>query len=200
MGRWAVMYGRRERVNPDPAGDMSNFEALSDFLRRRALVPAGGWCAGLTPAAKTMWCDWFFDVTARKIPDQIVGVRSRAPTMARKAALLYAWDWGQPCDGQPWMMDVAELEYGIRFAELHVASVLALSEVIADHPDARLRRSVIHAVEGQGGVATIGQILRTLKMRRKPVAESLDALVEEGRLRRLNVGSGYVYESQVASG
>ncbi len=200
MGRWGVMYGRRERVDPDPAGDMTNFEALAEFLRGRALVPSGGWCAGLTPAAKAMWSDWFFNVSARKIPDQIVGVRSRAPTMARKAALLYAWDWGKPCAGQPWLMDTEELEYGIRFAELHVQSVLALSEVIADHPDARLRRSVIDAVEGEGGVATIGQILRTLKMRRKPVAESLDALVEEGRLRRLNVGSGYVYESQEAVG
>ncbi len=198
MGRWAVMYGRRERVDPDPAGDMTQFEALSEFLRNRALVPAGGWCAGLTPRAKKLWSDWFFDIADRKIPDQIVGVRSRAPTMARKAALLYAWDWGKPCDGQPWLMDTAELDYGIRFAELHVRSILDLSEVIADHPDARLRRSVIEAVEGEGGVATIGQILRTLKMRRKPVAESLDALVEEGRLRRLNVGSGYVYESQVA--
>ena len=200
MGRWAVMYGRRERVDPDPAGDMSQFEALSEFLRNRALVPSGGWCAGLTPNAKKLWSDWFFDIADRKIPDQIVGVRSRAPTMARKAALLYAWDWGKACDGQPWLMDTPELEYGIRFAELHVRSILDLSEVIADHPDARLRRSVIEAVEGEGGVATMGQILRTLKMRRKPVAESLDALVEEGRLRRLNVGSGYVYESQATVG
>jgi hypothetical protein len=146
-----------------------------------------------------MWSEWFFDVTDRPLPDQIVGVRSRAPTMARKAALLYAWDWGKPISGEPWLMDTPELDYGIRFAELHVKSVLGLSEVIADHPDARLRRSVIEAVELKGGVASIGQILGTLKMRRKPVAESLDALVEEGRLRRINVGSGYVYESQVSA-
>ncbi len=199
MGRWCVMYGRRERVDPDPAGDMTNFEALAEFLRSRALVPSGGWCAGLTPNAKKLWSDWFFDITDRQLPDQIVGVRSRAPTMARKAALLYAWDWGKPVSGQPWLMDTPELDYGIRFAELHIKSVLGLSEVIADHPDARLRRSVIEAVELKGGVASIGQILGTLKMRRKPVAESLDALVEEGRLRRINVGSGYVYESQVFS-
>lgn len=197
MGRWCVMYGRRERIDPDPAGDMTAFESLGEFLRTRALVPSGGWCAGLTPAAKKLWSEWFFDITERQLPDQIVGVRSRAPTMARKAALLYAWDWGHPCSGQPWYMDVPELEYGIKFAELHVKSVLGLSEVIADHPDARLRRSVIEAVDLKGGVATIGQILGVLKMRRKPVAESLDALCEEGRLRRINVGSGYVYESQV---
>ena len=199
MGRWCVMYGRRERVDPDPAGDMTAFGDLAEFLRSRAIVPSGGWCAGLTPAAKKMWSEWFFDVTDRPLPDQIVGVRSRAPTMARKAALLYAWDWGKPIGGDPWLMDTPELDYGIRFAELHVKSVLGLSEVIADHPDARLRRSVIEAVELKGGVASIGQILGTLKMRRKPVAESLDALVEEGRLRRINVGSGYVYESQVFS-
>ncbi len=200
MGRWAVMFGRSERIDPDPVGDMSNFDSLATFLRERALVPNGGWCEGLTPNAKKLWRDWYFDMTDRKIPEQIVGVKSRAPTMARKAALLYAWDWGIPLSGEPWQMDEDELDYGIRFAELHIKSILGLSEVIADHPDARMRRKVIEAVSSCGGVATLGQILQRLKMRRKPVSESLDALVEEGKLRRLNVGTGYVYEMQGYAG
>ncbi len=194
MGRWAVMYGRRERIDPDPSGDDTDVERLAEFLRIRATTPSAGWCAGLTPNAKKYWADWFHDVTKRKIPDQVVGVRSRAPTMARKAALLYAWDWGKPCSGENWLMDTPELDYGIRFAELHIKSILALSQVIAEHPDARLRRSVLEAIEYHGDVASIGQILGTLKMRRKPVAESLDALVEEGCVRRINAGAGFVYE------
>ena len=197
MGRWSVMYGRRERVDPDPSGDDRQVPALAEFLRSRAVVPAGGWCSGLTPAAKSMWSDWFHDVTKRRLPNQIVGIRSRAPTMARKAALLYAWDWGKPVSGEPWEMDVTELDYGIRFAELHIKSVIGVSHVIADHPDARLRRSVLEAIDHRGGVASMGQILGTLKMRRKPVAESLDSLVEEGRVRRISSGAGYVYECQV---
>ena len=65
--------------------------------------------------------------TAR-LPSQITGVRSRAPTMARKAALLYAWDWGKPASGQPWQMDVEELYYGIQFAELHIQSVSSVEQ------------------------------------------------------------------------
>lgn len=199
MGRWAVLYGQRERIDPDPAGDMTSFDILSDRLRAYATVPSGGWCSGLTPEARKVWNDWYHDVVSRPMPDQIVGIRSRAPTMARKAALLYAWDWGKPADGQPWKMDVPELDYGIRFSELHLKSVVSVSEMIADHPDARLRRSVLEAIDNRGGVASMGQILGRLKMKRRPVLESLDALVEEGRLRRVNCGDGFVYESQVFS-
>jgi Fe2+ or Zn2+ uptake regulation protein len=82
---------------------------------------------------------------------------------------------------------------------LHLSSVVSVSEMIADHPDARLRRSVLEAIDNRGGVASMGQILGRLKMKRRPVLESLDALVEEGRLRRVNCGDGFVYESQVFS-
>tara|TARA_R110000851_G_scaffold285703_1_gene439445 strand:+ start:47 stop:406 length:360 start_codon:yes stop_codon:yes gene_type:complete len=113
--------------------------------------------------------------------------------MARKAALLYAWDWGKPASGQPWQMDVEELYYGIQFAELHIQSVSALSSRIAEHPDARLRRSVLEAIEVNGGRANMGAILRVLRMRRKPVAEALDGLVEEQSVRRVSNDGEYVY-------
>jgi len=193
MGRWCVMFGRRERTNPDPAGDRSDFNRLAEELRRRATISNAGWCAGLTPAAKKIWHDWFIEVSNRKLPSQITGVRSRAPTMARKAALLYAWDWGKPASGEPWQMDVEELHYGIQFAELHIQSVSALSSRIAEHPDARLRRSVLEAIEVNGNRAGMGAILRVLRMRRKPVAEALDGLVEEQTVRRVSTDGEYVY-------
>ena len=40
MGRWAVLYGRRERTDPDPSGDDSDAERLAEFLRTRATVPS----------------------------------------------------------------------------------------------------------------------------------------------------------------
>ena len=198
MGRWCVMFGRRERTNPDPAGDRSDFNRLAGELRRLATISNGGWCTGLTPAAKRMWHDWFMDISNRRLPSQITGVRSRAPTMARKAALLYAWDWGKPASGNGWQMDVEELHYGIQFAELHIRSVTALSGRIAEHPDARLRRSVLEAIEVNGNKATMGQILRVLRMRRKPVAEALDGLVEEQEVRRVSMNGEYVYVAREA--
>jgi len=199
MGRWCVMYGRRERTNADPAGDRSDFNRLAGELRRMATVSNAGWCTGLTPAAKKLWHDWFHEISNRHLPSQIMGVRSRAPTMARKAALLYAWDWGKPASGAPWQMDTPELHYGIQFAELHIKSVIGLSGRIAEHPDARLRRSVLEAIEVHKNRATLGQILRVLRMRRRPVAEALDALVEEKVVRRVPIDGEYVYVAQEAS-
>lgn len=193
MGRWCVMFGCRERTNPDPAGDRSDFSRLAGELRRMATITNAGWCTGLTPNAKKLWHDWFMEISNRRLPSQITGVRSRAPTMARKAALLYAWDWGKPASGQGWQMDVQELHYGIQFAELHIKSVTALSSRIAEHPDARLRRSVLEAIEVNGNKATMGQMLRVLRMRRKPVAEALDGLVEEQAVRRVSIDGEYVY-------
>ena len=141
-----------------------------------------------------MWADWFHEVSARKLPDTIVGVRSRAPTMARKAALVYAWDWGKPFSGQPWPMDEAELYYGIQFAELHIKSIVGVSDMIADHPDARARRSVLEAIATLGGSCTLGGLIARLKWKRKPLTESLDALMEEKRVLRTMGTEGFVYE------
>jgi hypothetical protein len=200
MGRWCVMFGQRERTNPDPAGDLSDFTRLAEEIRSRSLISNAGWCRGLTPAARQLWHDWFVDVSDRRLPSQIMGVRSRAPTMARKAALLYAWDWGKPASGDPWLMDVPELDYGIRFAELHINSVVALSDRIAEHPDARMRRSVLNAIAVNGGTASLGQILRVMRMKPRPVSETLDGLVREKSVRRHSVGGEFFYALPEVSG
>ena len=193
MGRWTVLYGKRERNDPDPTGDNTHFQWLSDELRKRATTPSAGWCMGLDPQAKAVWNSWYNDVTNRELPENIVGIRSRAPSMARKIALVYGWDYGPAAAGQPWHMDLTVLEPAIALAELHIKSLVHLSEVIAEHPDARLRRSVMMAIMRFGGVATLGEILGVLKMRKRPVTEMLDALMEEGRVTRQKTTLGVVY-------
>ena len=199
MGRWGVLYGMRERVDPDPAGDDTDLPRLADNLRQRAQLPTAGFCSGLTPAAKSLWANWFHEVSNRRLPDTIVGIRARAPTMARKAALVYAWDWGKPFSGTPWQMDEQELHYGIQFAELHIKSIVGVSEMIADHADARARRSVIEAILALGGRVTLGQLIARLKWKRKPLAETLDALMEEKRVLRTMQTEGFVYELSTPS-
>jgi hypothetical protein len=194
MGRWMVLYGKRERVDPDPTGDNTHFQWLVDELRRRATMPSAGWCTGLDAAGAAYWKDWFTEVTNRKLPDNIVGIRSRAPSMARKMALVYGWDFGAAQHGKPWQMGLDVLEPAIALAELHITSLIHLSEVIAEHPDARLRRSVMMAIQQFKGVATLGEILSVLKMRKRPVVEMLDALMEEGRVTRQKTTMGIVYQ------
>ena len=140
-----------------------------------------------------MWRDWFNDVTNRQLPSNIVGIRSRAPTIARKVALLYGWDYGPAMAGQPWQMDLDILEPAIAFAELHVASLVDLAEVIADHPDARLRRTIIEDIKRRGNEATLGDLLLDTKMKKRPIAEMLDAMVESGTVLKLNTPIGVVY-------
>jgi hypothetical protein len=193
MGRWLVLYGRRERDDPDPIGDRTDFDWLAEQLRARATATSAGWCCGLTEPAKKVWSDWYSEVTNRTLPNNIVGIRSRAPTMARKIALIYGWDFGQARQSDPWEMGLDVLEPAIALTELHIKSLVHLSEVIAEHADARLRRSVMQAILVNKGVATLGDILRVLKMRKRPVVESLDALMEEGRVTRDKTSVGYVY-------
>ena len=193
MGRWAVMFGRRERVDPDPSGDRTMFDFLVNELQRRAEIESAGWCAGLDEQAKEMWCKWYMALDRRAIPNNIVGVKSRAPTIARKVAMLYAWDFSPRSDDRPFYITTRELIPAIKFAELHIKSVIGLSKKIADHPDARLRRSVLAAMETYGRTASLGQILGMLKMRKRPVVEILDALSEEGLVQRTPTINGYSY-------
>lgn len=192
MGRWLVFYGRRERDDPDPVGDRTDFTFLTDLLRARTGQPTGGWCVGLTSAAAQIWRDWYVDMTNRKLPDNIIGIRARAPAMARKIALVYGWDFGPAPYSQPWHMDVDILEPAIALAELHVKSLIDLSEVIAEHPDARLRRAILSAIHSKGDVATLGDLIGVLKMRKRPLTEMLEALQEEGRILRQDSSTGKV--------
>lgn len=193
MGRWLVLYGKRQRTDPDPVGDKSDFGWLSEELKMRATTPTAGWCTGLDDQAKILWNDWFRDVTDRHLPDNIIGIRARAPAMARKIALVYGWDFGPALAGHPWQMGVDVLEPAIRLTELHIKSLVHLSDVIAEHPDARLRRDIIQALQNLRGVATLGEIIGILKLKKRPLMEMLDSLMEEGRVTRKQTSEGVVF-------
>ncbi len=198
MGRWAVMYGRRERIDPFPSGDDTHTPHLIREIERMVETTEAGWCNGLDPEAKKLWSNWYHDLYKRRMPSMVIGLRSRAPTIALKTALLYGWDFGPARLNRRWFISRDELVPAIKFAELHIKSLIALSEKIADHPDARLRRQVLLALEEYRGEATLGQILTKLKMRKRPVQESLDALLEEGKVLKTAIprSTGYAYVLQ----
>lgn len=197
MGRWIVFYGMRERTNPDPVGDKTKVPWLAKTLKAFAGTKKAGWCQGLDSGAKVLWNEWYRDVMTRNLPSNIIGIRARAPTLARKVCLCYGWDFGPARQGKPWRIDVLTLELAIQLVELHIKSLTDLSYVIADHPDARLRRSVLMAIESKGGLASLGEILGVMKMRKRPILEMLDSLKEEGRVRKVQVSAegGFLYES-----
>jgi hypothetical protein len=196
FGRWFVLYGVRERIDPNPIGDRSDFQWLVDQIRLRATTPDAGWCDGLEPAAENLWNEWFTDVSNRSFPTNSMGLRSRSPTICRKIALIYGWDFGLAPEGKPWLIDLSILEPAIKATELHIKSVLHLNDVIAEHEDARLRREVMQAImtSPTPGIASLGQILGILKRRRRIVMEILDALMVEGRVKKVQTTLGFVYE------
>jgi hypothetical protein len=194
MGRWAVFYGRTERIDPDPVGDDSALFALTQGLVQRSQLANAGWCSGFTPRAAKLWRAWFFDVAQRRLPNNILGIRARAPTMARKFALIYGWDFGPASLGKPWRMDLDVLLPALHITELHIKSLVELSQSIATHPDARLRRSVLRVLEENGGQATLGTILGVLKMRRRPVVEIIDSLLEEQAVLQVRSLQGVTYK------
>lgn len=195
LGRWAVIVAQRERTNPNPTGDLNGFAELVEGIRARATMEEAGACLGLTDSAYKRWCEWFYEIEKRKLPSIISGTRTRAPSIARKVALIHAWDWGEPLAGNPWKLTDAHIEYGIRFAELHLASVITLGERLAEHPDARVRRQVLNTVP-LGGLKSLGQIMLKTKLRKRTVMEILDGLVIDGSLTPhevQGVGAGTLY-------
>lgn len=193
MGRWMVFYGQRERVDPDPVGDRTDFDWLVDNLRTKATAPSAGWCMGLDHVAKMMWNEWYYDVSDRKLPSNIIGIRARAPTICRKICLVYGWDFGPAAYGDPWEITPEILEPAIKLTELHIKSLIDLSSIIAEHHDARQRRAVIQALEARGGIATLGEILSIMKTKKRTALEVLDALIEEKRVSITSTSIGQAY-------
>jgi hypothetical protein len=200
LSRWLVMHAKKERVNPDPVGDTIGRAELVDALTRRGKANVAGWCTGLDEEAKAIWYEWYYALEARTdLPSMVSGVRSRVPAMARKIALLLGWDFGSAHSGEPWLIGVRELGPALMIAELHLQSILSLSEVISEHGDARLRRTILDAIP-VNGLRSLGEIVKATKLTKKKVQEALDSLCEEGTVQRFNMsgGSGSPHFTRVA--
>jgi len=181
LGRFLFMYGQRERIDPDPEGDDTMLAPLAQHLAARAAQTDAQPCRGLSPAAKQMWSDWFYALDKRPIPDFIAGAKTRIPTMARKIAMLLAWDFGTSLQGTPWHIGEVELAWALRIAELHLYSVVCLAERIAEHPEARLRRDVLNQIN-VGEYRSLSDLLRRTKITQRKLKEVLEGLTTDGSL------------------
>lgn len=195
MGRWMVMYGSQERDNPFPPRSHRAQSRLTKLLENRLSIESAGWCRGLDPAARRMWDLWYNHNKKRILPSNIGGVETRVPTIALKLCLVLGWDYGPATEKKPWLITEDILNPAIQIAELHLSSVVGLSNIIAEHEDARLRRSIIKAIKAEGGAATIGQILLRLKMRRRIVDEMLGAMIEMGDIQHCRTLKGQTYRT-----
>lgn len=192
MGRWLVLFAHRERLyalgqKPDPAVT----EALKGDLYQR-VIDAGqygaGECQGFTLEASKRWESWFHDVNNRVLPEYIIGARARVSTTAVKAALVLAWDYGNVRGGQPWSIGLDVLEPAIKIAELHLQSVVALSELLTESKDMRDRRRLLLALKE--GPRTHAELMREVKLLKRRFTDVLDTLLSENSIGR--IGDSYV--------
>ena len=189
LGRWLILYGKRTRIDPFPIPDTTSSQWLVEELQRKMQIKEVGICEGLSPAARRCWEEWFYELDGRKIPEVISGAKTRVPAMALKAALLFAWDFGLPTAGPTWEMDEVTLSYGIAVAELHLKSLVGLSSMIAEHDDARERRTFLESIPIGGGMP-FSELLRKLKINRRKATEIMEGLVIDGSLKRQIISGG----------
>jgi hypothetical protein len=191
MGRWLLMYGKRERTMafPPRETDVTVFERqeLARLLSAMKDTPYDTFCQGLDDTAQKLWSSWYNELQNRDLPEIISGTQTRCPAIAIRVAMIYAWDTGLSRMGKSWSIDYPTLEFAIAVAELHLKSVISLAERLVDHPDAQVRRTVLKQFRRQNDIVSVGEILRATKMRKRTVLEVLEGLVLEGQIQELPI-------------
>lgn len=186
MGRWLLMFAKRERTMAFPPDEtektrnMRNYLAgtLQEFMR----YSYSERCLGLDEEAKELWSEWYCELQKRPLPTMISGTNTRCPAIAIRVALIYAWDQGLSRQGQNWKIDRHTLKFAIDVAELHLKSVITLADRLAEHPDALLRRRIMKCFPEVEDVATLGEIILSTKLRPRNLKEIIEGLVIDGTL------------------
>jgi hypothetical protein len=202
MARWLTFMGERERTYPMPMEDKSQRALCVNYIQQLAARPGVvGPFAGLTPTAQTLWDAWYKSTHAsmKNAAHEAAGQVARAPSFALKIAMLLCWDYGQAAQsaitGNPWKITPDELEPAIAITELHLRSVMAIGEGLAEDRDMRARRQVLMSI---GDTAThMGEIFRRSKLLKRRAVEIIDTLLEEGLIVRENVDGSSSYFRRV---
>ena len=196
LRRWLLFYGRRERLIEHPDKNFPNRAAFVKWLTARADLPTVGWCEGLDPEAAALWSPWFRDINERSLPVSIVGIRASVPAFAMKIALLLGWDFGPMAAGNAWRIPPKIAMLAIQIAELHVQSVIALSEHLTSSKDQRDRALVLHQLD-EGEALTLGELLKRSRLLKRRGVEIIETLQEEGTIVPLLIDAAIRYRKIV---
>ena len=191
MGRWLLMYAKRERTMAFPPNETLEIKQMRDWLagtlQERMEHQYNSICMGLDDDAKSLWKEWYHTLQARELPDMISGTATRCPAIAMRVAMILAWDTGVSRTGENWYIDANHLNFAINVAELHLQSVVALSERLAEHPDALFRRKIMSCFPFHGDIVSLGDILGKTKMRKRTIVELIEGLLLEGYINEIPV-------------
>jgi hypothetical protein len=203
MGRWLLMYSRRERTMPFPPRETTETIETRAWLisamkkMSETKLDKNIYCKGLDDSAQKLWSEWYNELQSRDLPEMISGTQTRCPAIAIRIALIHAWDIGDSRRGKPWFITREVLHFAIEVAELHLRSVISLADRLIDHPDAKMRRLVLKQFTQKNSIMTLGEILKATKYRKRTILEVVDGLCLEGILSEIpteNNGGNKVFE------
>lgn len=193
MARWFCVFGKRERNYPIPTENRVKRAAclahLSGLVDSRNVPTVLGNCLGLTPEATLTWLEWYDHVSnyPGSRGKNTAGAVSRATSFALKIALILSWDRGDARVPRPWHIEADILQAAIGLTDLHIRSILAVGETLADSFDMRERRKVLTAINWDP--TSLGEITRGAGVLKKRALEMIETLTEEGLVGRITTSA-----------
>lgn len=186
MSRFATIHARRERSfsNP-PRPNEAERQALSDRLTELRDLTAGV-CNGFDHRAERILQEWQKTIVehyASNSPEWTRGAVARAPTLARKVALLYSADFGNAMGGQPFSISLEALIPALRFAELHLKSIVEVTEKLTGSRYGRERMNILGVLHRDvTAPVSFSDVLRFTmpRIEKRRAIQILDSLKSEG--------------------
>lgn len=180
MGRMAYFVGQRERTwskvnqqNAEKAAETAT-ETFKGLIGTE-LTGSGGKYTGRVKAAEKRWEAWFAELATKAATqgEWFAVAAQRTSDVARKAALLCAFDLGVARTSEPWQMPLVCLEFGIQVGEMHAESLAAILSTMAANRYERDERNVLRAIGDR--MATWDEIHAGLRPRM--IQRDLDAML-----------------------
>lgn len=186
MSRFATIYARRERTfsNPPPPDPEARERLVKYLTGTRDLV--AGRCVGFDAEAEEAirrWQDGIESHYAANAPEWTRGAVARAPTLARKVALLYAADFGKALESDTFVITMDELRPALLFAQMHLGSIVETTDKLTGSRYGRERKNVLEVIErSQTAPTSLADILRFTmpRIEKRRVMQILDSLKSEG--------------------
>lgn len=181
FARFLTMHCERERTYPLPPTRVPGRERLLERLNYLAGADTvAGPCEGYTREARVHWDEWYHttEKRARGATNEAVASIARSHMMALKIALILSWEDGTARRG-PWHIDDEHITWGMRIADLHIASAIEVGRRLVYGRDGQDRRAVLDALERTHQPMTEGQIIARAKLLKKRTREILDSLTAE---------------------
>ncbi len=210
LSRYVTVYAVRERdmaSTPEwPEGKQWCIDQLAALLYRPM-----GQLTGMTPEAEALlesWAKTYNTVEHQRAARMrwTEGTYSRMIPTALKAAIIISCDIGagSRSNGNPWRLGVADVQFGIEIAELHLRSIQTILDSLAIGTYGKQRRNVLNALGDDA--LTKGEIMRMChpRLSKKVITDVLESLKEEKMVFEIpmggvTVGGEAVFTRQLAA-